>query len=157
MGTLKELKKTMRSDEELKEMLVRSSLHELLIDLDGDKIADIALVDNNRDGDIDTIAIDTTGNGDFNLYMGDVDGNGVIDTVEFYKDGWDMPEAAYFGKNVEEEFLQISDRIYSIIVAKEYVKENLIDPFREFVASAIQEYNDFAQSETSETSETSEE
>ena len=73
MGTVKELKKYMKSDEELRTMLVRSGRHEVLIDLDGDKVADIALVDNNEDGDIDMIAVDVTGNGDFNLYIGDDD------------------------------------------------------------------------------------
>ena len=71
MGTLRELKFKMKSDKDLRPMLVRSMRHELLIDLDGDKVADIALIDSNRDGDLDTIAVDTTGNGDFNLYIGD--------------------------------------------------------------------------------------
>ena len=150
MGTLKELKKTMRQDEELSKLLVRSGRHEILIDLDGDSIPDICLEDFNRDGDIDTMAVDATGNGEFNLYVSDQDANGIIDTVEFYEDGENMPVAAYYGKNVEERFERIGDTVYNIVNAREYIKEEIIDPMREFVASAIDEYKQVVE-ETEET------
>ncbi|MBQ8087705.1 MAG: VCBS repeat-containing protein [Clostridia bacterium] len=140
MGTLRDLKIKMKLDKELRPMLVRSMRHELLLDLDGDKVADIALIDNNRDGDIDMIAVDATGNGDFNLYLGDQDGNGVPDIVEFYQDGDDMPVASYFGRNVEERFLEIGERIYRRVVAKELIAAELIAAFNEFVARAEEEY-----------------
>jgi len=140
MGTLRELKTKMRLDKDLRPMLVRSMRHEVLIDLDGDKVADIALIDNNRDGDIDMIAVDATGNGDFNLYVGDQDGNGVIDTVEFYADGDDMPVAAYFGRNVEERFIDLAEIIYTRILAKELIASELIAAFEEFMTRAEEEY-----------------
>ena len=140
MGTLRELKTKMRLDKDLRPMLVRSMRHELLIDLDGDKVADIALIDNNRDGDIDMIAVDATGNGDFNLYLGDQDGNGIPDIVEFYEDGDDIPVASYFGRNVEERFLEIGERIYRHVVAGELIAAELIAAFSEFVAHAKEEY-----------------
>lgn len=140
MGTLRELKMKMRLDRDLRPMLVRSLRHELLLDLNGDKVADIALIDNNRDGDIDMIAVDATGNGDFNLYLGDQDGNGIPDIVEFYQDGDDIPVAAYFGRNVEDRFLEIGERIYRRIVAKELIAADLIAGFQEMVARAMEEY-----------------
>ncbi|MBR1598857.1 MAG: hypothetical protein IJ661_08105 [Lachnospiraceae bacterium] len=155
MGTLRELKTAMRLDKELRPMLVRSMLHEILIDLDGDKVADIALIDNNHDGDIDMIAVDATGNGDFNLYVGDADGNGIIDTVEIYEDGDDMPVASYFGRAVEERFIELGAAIYTRILAGEIIAEELIRAFEEFEAHAEEEYaktaNDGAKSgETAE-------
>mgnify|MGYP002621022990 FL=1 len=140
MGTLRQLKSAMKSDKELRPMLVRSILHELLIDLDGDKVADIALIDNNRDGDIDMIAVDATGNGDFNLYVGDADGNGIIDTVEFYDDGDDMPIAAYFGRAVEERFIELGEAIFARILAGELIADQIISAFEEFEARAEEEY-----------------
>lgn len=140
MGTLRELKTKMRLDKELCPMLVRSMRHELLIDLDGDKVADIALIDSNRDGNIDTVAVDATGNGDFNLYIGDQDGNGVPDTVEFYEDGDDMPIAAYFGRNVEYRFIDLVGIIYTRILAKELIAAELIAAFKNFEARAEEEY-----------------
>lgn len=150
MGTLRELKTKMRLDKELRPMLVRSMRHEVLIDLDGDKVADIALIDSNRDGDIDTVAVDATGNGDFNLYIGDQDGNGVPDTVEFYEDGDDMPIAAYFGRNVEDRFIDLAGIIYTRILAKELIAAELIAAFRDFEARAEEEYEKIKASEGGE-------
>ena len=140
MGTLRQLKIHMRSDSELRPLLVRSSHHEVLIDLDGDKVADIALIDNNHDGDIDMIGVDVTGNGDFNLYIGDADANGIPDTVEFYEDGEDMPLAAYFGRRVEDRFIDMAELVYARIVAREIIAEELISALEEFEKRAEEEY-----------------
>ena len=140
MGTLRQLKTKMRLDKVLRPMLVRSMLHEVFIDLDGDKVADIALIDQNRDGDIDTIAVDTTGNGDFNLYVGDSDGNGVIDTVAFYADGDDVPIASYFGRAVEERFIELAALIYTSIAAEELIADKIIKAFEEFEKQAEEEF-----------------
>lgn len=151
MGTLRQLKTKMRLDKELRPMLVRSMLHEVLIDLDGDKVADIALIDANRDGDIDTIAVDATGNGDFNLYLGDLDGNGIPDNVEFYADGDDMPLAAYFGQAVEARFIDLGERIFERVLAAELIADELIAAFAEFEARAKEEYAKVQQNEEAET------
>ncbi len=140
MGTLKQVKFAMRSDAELRPLLVRSQRHELLIDLDGDKVADIALIDNNHDGDIDMIAVDTTGNGDFNLYVGDEDANGIIDTIEYYDDDDEIPAVAYFGRAVEERFIELGDAIYTRIVAGKIIASELIAAFKDLVAAAEEAY-----------------
>jgi len=149
MGTLRQLKNKMHLDKELRPMLVRSMLHEVLLDLDGDKVADIALIDANRDGDIDTIAVDATGNGDFNLYIGDLDGNGIPDNVEFYADGEDMPIAAYFGQAVEDRFIALGERIFERVLAAELIADELIAAFEEFEARAEEEYAKMSASEES--------
>ena len=161
MGTLRELKTKMRLDKELRPMLVRSMRHEVLVDLDGDKVADIALIDNNHDGDIDMIAVDATGNGDFNLYIGDQDANGIPDTVEFFEDGDDMPVAAYFGRAVEDRFIDLAGIIYARVLAKEFIASEMISAFKDFVARAEEEYEkvkaaDDAESEEAKKDETAE-
>ena len=156
MGTLRELKTKMRLDKDLRPLLVRSMRHEILIDLDGDKVADIALIDSNRDGDIDTVAVDATGNGDFNLYIGDQDGNGVPDTVEFYDDGDDMPIAAYFGRNVEDRFIDLAGLIYTRILAKEIIAAELIAAFKDFEARAEEEYEKAKAADDAESEKTEE-
>ena len=153
MGTLRQLKNKMRLDKELRPMMVRSMLHEVLIDLDSDKVADIALIDANRDGDIDTIAVDATGNGDFNLYIGDLDGNGIPDNVEFYADGEDMPIAAYFGQAVEARFMDLGERIFERVLAAELIADELIAAFAEFEARAEEEYNKLQQEENAQEAE----
>lgn len=140
MGTLRKLKNEMRKDKELRSMMVRSGLNELYIDLDGDKVADIALIDTNHDGDIDTFAVDVTGNGDFNFYAGDKDGNGIIDTVEFYDDDDDMPIAAYFGRAVEEKFMELVGDIYAHILVGEIITDDLLRAFADFELCAELEY-----------------
>ncbi len=150
MGTLREVKNALRLDKTLRPMLVKSMLHEVLIDLDGDKVADIALIDNNHDGDIDTIAVDATGNGDFNLYVGDMDGNGIIDTVQFYDDDDDMPIASYFGRSVEERFVELGAAIYTRIIAGEIIAEEILKAFEEFEKQAEEEYSKVKDEKTSE-------
>lgn len=93
-------------------MLVRSMLHEVLIDLDGD----------------------------FNLYVGDADGNGIIDTVQFYDNGDDMPIAAFFGRAVEERFIELGAAIYARVIAGELIANELISAFKEFEKQAEEEY-----------------
>ena len=150
MGTLREVKTKMHLDKDLRPMLVRSMRHAVLIDLDGDKVAEIALIDNNHDGDIDMIAVDATGNGDFNLYVGDTDGNGIIDTVEFYDDGDDMPIAAYFGRAVEERFIELGAAIYARVIAGEIIAEELIRAFADFEERAEEEYAKVKENEKAE-------
>ena len=150
MGTLRQLKTKMRLDKDLRPMLVRSMLHEALIDLDGDKVADIALIDNNHDGDIDMIGVDVTGNGTFNLYIGDADGNGIIDTVEFFDDEDEMPIAAYFGRAVEEEFIELGKGIFNRIMAADLVASELIRAFAEFEAVAEEEYKKKVEEKTAD-------
>ena len=140
MGTLKELRDEMKADKELVALMVPSGRNELFIDLDDDKVADIALIDNNQDGDIDTLAIDITGNGEFNFYASDKNGNGIIDTVELYEDGEDMPIVSHFGKAVEDHFIELAETAYAHIIAEEIMSDELIRAFATFEKLAEEEY-----------------
>ena len=81
MGTLKKMRLTMKTDRDLRKLMVRGSHNEILLDLDGDKQADIALQDINSDGNIDRFAFDATGDGWFNLFIDDEDRDGVPDRI----------------------------------------------------------------------------
>ena len=144
MGTLKDFKRFMRSDKELSPMLVHSFLHEAMVDINGDRVPDIALIDDNHDGDIDTIAIDVTSNGDFNLYFGDSDCNGIIDTVKVYKDYDEVPIASYFGRNVEKKFKELGTKVYSRLIVGEYVTDEILSLLKEIEDEAKKEYEQFS-------------
>ena len=141
MGTLRNLKNTMMQDEKLRPLLLRSTRREVLIDLDGDKVADIALIDDNRDGDIDMIGVDVTGNGEFNFYVGDVDVNGIPDTVQFFEDDEEMPIASYFGRAVEARFTALAERVHDRFIAKEVVASEFVAALNEFERRAKDEFS----------------
>lgn len=129
MGTLKKMRLAMRTDRDLRKMLVRGSHNEILLDLDGDKQADVALQDINSDGNIDRIAFDATGDGWFNLFIDDEDRNGVPDRIFIVKYGNeeepDKIEELAAGPEVEEAILSIAREIALIIQAKEIIGEEL--------------------------------
>ena len=129
MGTLKKLRMTMKTDRDLRKMLVRGSYNELLLDLDGDNQADIALQDINSDGDIDRIALDATGDGWFDLFIDDEDRNGIPDRIFVVKYGNDEEpdrvEQLAAGPEVEQNLIAIAKDIALIIQAKEIIGEEL--------------------------------
>ena len=76
-------KKKMKEDPTLKKMVLLSKKDEILLDLDGDCLADAGLMDSTGDGRVDTLAIDLTGDNEFNLYFMDTRNNNLPDVV-FY-------------------------------------------------------------------------
>jgi hypothetical protein len=130
MGTLKKMRLTMKTDRDLRKLMVRGSHNEILLDLDGDKQADIALQDINSDGNIDRFAFDATGDGWFNLFIDDEDRNGVPDRIFVVKYGKDeepdkVVELAA-GPEVEQEIIAIAQEIALLIQAKEIIGEEMI-------------------------------
>ncbi|MCD8045803.1 MAG: hypothetical protein LUE90_04030 [Clostridiales bacterium] len=85
MGTLRKVKHKMKLDKDFRKTLVRSAKNEIMIDVDGDGIPDVAMMDSTGDGDIDTIAVDLTGDGEFNLYFHDSNANGIPDMIKAEK------------------------------------------------------------------------
>lgn len=65
---IKKIKKQIKADPELRDMLVRSGRNEIMLDLDGDGAADLCLSCEGGGDRIDTLALDLSGNGDFNLF-----------------------------------------------------------------------------------------
>lgn len=125
MGTLLKTKTKLKLDKDLRKLLVRGSRHEILLDLDGDKQADVALIDENTDGDIDTIAVDLTGDGEFDLYFVDTDHNGVPDAVFYYEAGSEEVTVLGLGEEVEEAMIAAAADLYMLMLADEYIAESV--------------------------------
>lgn len=134
MGTLKKAKLFMKTDPQLHKLLVRGGRREILIDIDGDKEADILLSDANQDGDIDLIGADILGDGEFNLLLVDTDSNGVPDEIFLDRDGDGEYEKLAAGPEVEEKILEAAQKIAFIIQAKEIIAEELDERLRELDA-----------------------
>lgn len=125
MGTLRKLKLKMKLDKTLRHTLIKGLKNEILIDLDGDKEADIALLDTNKDGDIDTIALDLDGDGELGFYAVDQDHNGIVDTLLCDVDGDGKLDCLASGKEVEEAIIS------ALILVNEALKEG------EYIASEL--------------------
>lgn len=150
MGTLRQLKSVMKKDEDLCDLMVRSDRHEILLDLDSDKIPDIGLLDLNRDGDVNAIAVDLTGNGEFNFYLIDHDGNGIPDEISFYRDGDDMPVKSLFGRTVEAKLVRSVARIHALMTAADIAADEIMDALEELEAYIEEEYTKFAEENSEE-------
>ena len=129
MGTLNKMRFTMKTDRDLRKLMVRGSHNEILLDLDGDKQADIALQDINNDGNIDRFAFDATGDGWFNFFIDDEDRNGIPDRIFIVKYGndeeLDKVEELVAGPEVEQELIAIAQDIALMIQTKEIIGEEL--------------------------------
>ena len=125
MGTLRKVKLAAKLDHDLRKMLVKGGRNEILVDLDGDKEADIMLSDTSGDGNIDTIAADLTGDGEFDLYIKDTDGNGTPDTVILFDENDEVVAMTEDKAKVEETAKAVAERIYLALQAKEIIAEEL--------------------------------
>ncbi len=139
---LKRLKMKMRMSRDWRKTLVRSSMNEILIDLDGDSQPDIAIMDAAGDGNADTIAVDLTGDGEFNLYFTDRDGNGIPDVVYVDENGDGDWKLLGMGKEVEDAMIAAANRIQLAIAADEFeasVMEEALDELDKDVRRARKE------------------
>lgn len=127
MGTLTKVRLKMKLDKDLRQMLVRGSRHEILLDVDGDKEPDIGLLDDDHDGDIDTIALDLTGDNEFNLYIKDTDKNGIPDTILFDENGDGNMEVLHSGDAVEQAILFAAEKVEQALELEDYVQSQLAD------------------------------
>ena len=135
MGNLKKLRLAMKTDRDLRRLLVRGSHNEILLDIDGDKQADIALQDIDGDGNVDRLALDVSGDGWFDLFIDDTDRNGVPDKIFVVKYGndeeLDKVEVLAAGPEVEQEILAVAQEIAMLIEAKEIIGQELCLRFNE--------------------------
>ena len=82
MYKMKEIRRAIRRDRDLRGMVVKSGAKDaILLDVTEDKMPDIALLDTTGDGYVDAVALDLDGNGYFDTLLADTDGNDVPDTV----------------------------------------------------------------------------
>jgi hypothetical protein len=125
MGTLRKLKMKMKFDRDWHKTLVRGARNEILIDIDGDKEPDVAIMDTTGNGDIDTLAVDLTGDGEFNLYISDTDGNGIPDLILMDEDGKGDLKVLGMGKEVEEAIITAASAVKTAIATGDYISQLL--------------------------------
>lgn len=125
MGNFRKLKLRMKTDRDLRHLLIKGSRDEILIDLDGDKQADLAIIDSKHDGNIDTVAIDLTGDGEFNLYLVDTDANKLFDHIYFDEKGDGNLELVAAGSEVEQAVVYTLASIAQMVETGEYIAQEL--------------------------------
>lgn len=118
MGTLRKTKLWMKLHRETRHTLLRSTRNEILIDMDGDKEADLALYDLSGDGNIDTIAADLTGSGELDLLVMDTDGNGIPDAL-MVDEGDGILTVLDCGKEMEARVIEAAIRLEALFDAAE--------------------------------------
>jgi len=124
VGTHAAMRAIMKADPEMAKLLCPSPKNELFFDLNGDGIADFALIDTNHSGSHDTIAMDLTGSGEFNLYLSDLDNTGAPEKVEYYRDKDNEPMAAGAGTRHEEVLRPVAMK-FMITLRSEFTAESL--------------------------------
>ena len=129
MGTLMKVRLSMKKDKDIRKMMVRGSLNEILLDINGDKEAEVSLQDINHDGNIDRIAFDITEDGWFDLFIDDNDMNGIPDRIFVVKQGDeetpDKVEELAAGHEVEGAILDAAAHLMAILDMQELVREDL--------------------------------
>lgn len=136
VGTLAGMRYKMKADPAMAKMLCPSPKNELYFDVNGDGVADFALIDSNHTGNLNMIAMDLTGSGEFNLYLSDLDDNGAPEKVEYYRDSDDEPMAAGAGAR-HEAFLRPAAMKFMITLRSEFTAESLAAALRAYRDEAI--------------------
>ncbi|MDD3361747.1 MAG: hypothetical protein PHW34_08760 [Hespellia sp.] len=148
MYTMKEIKKAVRKDRDLKSSLVKTAEKDaILFDITGDKVADIAILDVTGDGNADTIAIDTIGDGYFDTVFIDTDGNNIPDTILCGNLQQGVINEAIQGPEVETIITEIADTVISTVmeaafteVAVDTVASSLCTELEKAAKAADREY-----------------
>ena len=123
--SIREAKKRIKNDPELSKMLLRSGWKEIVLDLDGDGVADVSFSAEKIGTKIDTIAFDLSGKGEYDLYLHDMDGNGIPDTVLWTGADPDEPAVVAFGGEVELAFINLGVKIADLLVAEDFLNREL--------------------------------
>ena len=131
VGTLAGMRAKMKADPKMAKMLCPSPKNELFFDLNGDGVADFALIDTNHTGNLDTLAMDLSGTGEFNLYLSDLDDTGAPEKVEYYLDSDDEPTGAGAGAGYEEA-LRPAAMKFMITLRSEFTAESLAKALRAY-------------------------
>lgn len=120
MNDITKIKQRMKNDDIMKKMVLLSKKNEILLDLDGDHLADIGLMDSVGDGRVDTLAVDLTGDNEFNLYFMDTRLNDLPD-VTFYdeKSNGDL-KLVGIGEGVQGTLQEAAASVYRTLLAETY-------------------------------------
>lgn len=136
VGTLAGMRMKMKADPDMAKMLCPSPKNELFFDVNGDGVADFALIDSNHSGNLDTIAMDLTGTGEFNLYLSDLDDTGAPEKVQYYLDTDNEPMAAGSGAR-HEAVLRPAAMKFMITLRSDFTAESLTKALRTYHDEAI--------------------
>ena len=137
-GTLGQMRAAMKADPEMAKLLCSSPKNELFFDLDGDGVADFALIDTNRTGDIDTLGIDLYGDGEFDLYLSNTDEVPGPDMVLYYKTGEDEPTQSSDNPILAEALAPVAKKFRDTLRA-EFTAKNLVEALKTYKLEAIAE------------------
>lgn len=136
-GTLGRMRAAMKADPKMAKLLCDSPINELFFDLNGDGIADFALIDTDRSGDIDTFAIDFQGDGEFDLYLTDTDRTGIPDKVSYYLADGDEPVNGGAAGPRLEELLRAAAMKFIITLRSDFTAEKLVEALRTYKNDAV--------------------
>lgn len=131
MGTLRKVKTKMKKDKDLKKTLIRSAKDEILIDIDGDGMPDIALMDSNGDGDIDTLAVNLANEDEFNLYFHKLDSENMPEMVLLDSESDAEVEIMGIDAVMRAKMLIAAHSVFSMMELGDYIAEKLERSFDE--------------------------
>ncbi len=120
MTDIVKTKQRMKEDPTLKNMVLLSSKAEIILDLDGDGLADAGLMDSVGDGRVDTLAVDLTGDNEFNLYFMDTRNNDLPDVVFYDEQSNGDLRLVGIGEGVEGTLQNAAARVYRALLADDY-------------------------------------
>ena len=136
VGTVARMRNAMKADPEMAKLLCPSPKNELYFDLNGDGIADFALIDTNHSGNNDTLAIDLTNDGEFDLYLTDLDDNGAPDRVLWYADGADEPTRGGESARLEDTLRPAAIK-FMVTLRSGFNAKSLIEALSTYKSEAI--------------------
>ena len=129
MGTLRQVRFALKADKELRKMMVRGNRNEILLDINDDREAEIALQDINSDGNIDRLAFDVTGDGWYDLFIDDTDRNGIPDRIFTVITGDDETpdkvEEIAAGPELEALVIEDAKKLLAFLEMREIAREEL--------------------------------
>ena len=121
----------MKQSSLFRDMVVTGSPREILLDMDGDRLADIGLLDDMGDGNIDNLALDLTGDNEFNLFFTDTDLNGLPDVTYLDEKGDGNLQLIGIGEMVQGDMQMAASRVYSKLQDENATDEELKDALKE--------------------------
>ena len=104
--------------------IIRGTVAEILVDLDGDKRPDVGLLDTTGDGLIDTLALDLLGDNHFDLYFADTDHNQVPDIIYLDENG--QKKVVNVGEDMQTKMSRKASEVYRVLTDEYSSEEDLL-------------------------------
>ena len=121
MYTMKEIRRAIRRDRDLKGTIVKTKRKDaILLDVTDDRQPDIAILDLTGDGNVDSIALDLDGNGYFDTLLADTDKNDIPDTVIRGNLDLGIINEIISGSDVEDAIIDLENLIVSAAILGVY-------------------------------------